>query len=77
MDSELPLGYCISNIQRTNHSAMPPYSLRPEHLALADLVDQEVYCFGSYRARFICMRPSHGKDNPAGNGPPRLYHILA
>jgi len=42
MDSELPVGYYISNIERTNHSAAPPYSARPEPLALADLVGQGV-----------------------------------
>jgi hypothetical protein len=42
MDSGLPVGYCISDVQRINCSAVPTYSPRPKHLALADLVGQDV-----------------------------------
>ncbi len=47
MDSELPVGYCASSIQRTNHSTVPPYSACPEPLALADLVVQGVWYCGA------------------------------
>ncbi len=69
--------YRISKIQRTNHSAVPPYSARPEPLALADLLVQGVWYCGSCKARVKCVRTGNEKGNPARNGSSGVHHVFA